>query len=60
MDELKIEVELADGSDSEAISAAITQSISSALGLRPNVVAVSRDTLPRFELKARRFHISEE
>ena len=57
MDELAIEVELVEGADTEAIPRAIAQSISSTLGLRPMVTAVPRDTLPRFELKARRFHV---
>ena len=57
LDELKIELELADGADSEAIPAALVQTINSNLGLRPMVITVPRDTLPRFELKARRFHV---
>lgn len=59
MDELLIEVELVEGADSEAIPAAVAQTINAALGLRPKVSAVSRGTLPRFELKARRFHYFE-
>ncbi len=57
MDELTIEVELVEGADAEAIPVAIAQSMSSMLGLRPKVNSVPRDTLPRFELKARRFRI---
>ena len=57
MDELTIEVELAGGSDTERIPSAIAQSISSELGLRPKVTTVSQNTLPRFELKAKRFRI---
>jgi phenylacetate-CoA ligase len=57
LDELRIELELADGLDSEAIPASLVQTINSSLGLRPTVVTVPRDTLPRFELKARRFHV---
>jgi len=57
MDELTIEVELVDGSDTERIPLEISQSISSELGLRPKVAAVSHNTLPRFELKAKRFRI---
>lgn len=56
MDELLIEVELADGASPEAVSVTLTQSISSALGLRPQVNCVPRGALPRFELKAKRFH----
>jgi len=59
MDELTIELELADGSDSESIPKAIVHSIHSSLGLRPVVKTVSRNTLPRFELKARRFHVEK-
>jgi phenylacetate-CoA ligase len=57
LDEMTLEVELAQGSDVEAVPAAITQSITNNLGLRPTVLVVSRDTLPRFELKARRFKV---
>ncbi|MFQ5575653.1 MAG: phenylacetate--CoA ligase family protein, partial [Anaerolineae bacterium] len=59
MDELVIEVELAAGGDETAIPAAIAQSIGSVLGLRPTVTAVPRGTLPRFELKARRFYVEK-
>lgn len=57
MDELRIELELAEGADAEAISVTIVQAISSNLGLRPTVKTVPRDTLPRFQLKAKRFHV---
>ncbi len=60
MDELAIEVELADGADGAAIATAISHSINSNLGLRPTVTAVPRDTLPRFELKAKRFHVENK
>ncbi len=57
LDELTLELELAHGSDVDAVPAAITQSITNNLGLRPTVLVVSRHTLPRFELKARRFKV---
>lgn len=57
MDELTIEVELAGGSDTERVPSTIAQSISRELGLRPKVAVVSHNTLPRFELKAKRFQI---
>lgn len=57
MDELTIEVELAEGADGDSISKAIARSIHSSLGLRPTVKTIPHDTLPRFELKARRFHV---
>jgi phenylacetate-CoA ligase len=55
LDELIIEVELADGADHQIIPTAISQAINTHLGLRPTVMAVPRETLPRFELKAKRF-----
>jgi phenylacetate-CoA ligase len=55
LDELIIEVELADGADHQIIPTAISQAINIHLGLRPTVMAVPRETLPRFELKAKRF-----
>jgi phenylacetate-CoA ligase len=56
MDEMDIEVELADGAD-PALPDAIAQSVYSALSFRPNVRVIEHGTLPRFELKARRFHV---
>jgi phenylacetate-CoA ligase len=53
---LSIEVELIEGADADAVPAAIAQSISSTIGFRPTVTTVPRGTLPRFELKAKRFH----
>jgi phenylacetate-CoA ligase len=57
LDKLTIELELAAGADEQTIPTLITQAISANLGLRPTVHCVSRDTLPRFELKARRFRV---
>jgi phenylacetate-CoA ligase len=38
---------------------AIAQAIDSSLSFRPAVRLVERGSLPRFELKARRFHIQK-
>jgi len=57
LDELSIEVELVEGANAELLSITLTQSISTRLGLRPQVSCVPRGTLPRFELKAKRFRI---
>lgn len=57
MNELVIEVEIFEGVDSENVLVALTQSMSNALGLRPKIEHVLRGTLPRFELKAKRFTI---
>lgn len=55
MAHLNIEVEVADGADSQATCQHMQQMFQNVLGLRPSVTAVPRHTLPRFELKARRF-----
>jgi phenylacetate-CoA ligase len=55
MDEMTVEVELVEGADS-TVAVAIGQAIDSALTFRPNMHLVPRGQLPRFELKARRFH----
>jgi len=57
LDELIIEIEVNEGADGDAVSQAIGQSIQGALGLRPIVKAVASGTLPRFKLKAKRFHV---
>lgn len=54
---LVIEVECQEGVDADDAARAVQASFGSALGLRPEVSAVPRGTLPRFELKARRFII---
>jgi phenylacetate-CoA ligase len=58
MDEMEIEVELAEGADPALVNA-MAQTIDSALSFRPTVRLVERGSLPRFELKARRFHIEK-
>jgi len=57
MDELRIEVELVEGTDGDTLAKGIARSINSALGLRPIVKVVPGNMLPRFELKAKRFHV---
>ena len=57
MDALKIEIELAEGSDKVAVPSALMHSIASELGMRPEVRTVKRGTLPQFEEKAKRFHV---
>ncbi len=56
MDEMDVEIELASGADSSS-AASIAQALDSALSFRPTVQVVKRNTLPRFELKAKRFHL---
>ena len=57
LDELNIEVELIEGCDDTRVCTALNHLMTGKLGLRLAVVAVARNTLPRFELKARRFRV---
>jgi phenylacetate-CoA ligase len=59
MDEMDIEVELRDGTDPELIHA-IAIKLDSMLAFRPRVHLVAHNTLPRFEMKAKRFHVKLE
>src|SRR5690606_17118870 len=55
--ELSLQIELVDGADAASACGAIQQHFRNTLGLRPEVIAVPRGTLPRFELKAKRFYL---
>ncbi len=55
MAEIHIEIECRDGADHKDTTRAVRAAFESTLGLRPEVTAVPRGTLPRFELKAQRF-----
>jgi phenylacetate-CoA ligase len=57
MAELQIEIECKDGADGDGTCQAVAQTVQNVLGLRPSVSAVPRHTLPRFELKAKRFYL---
>ena len=54
LDEMEIRVEVNDG-DPESVSAAVESSIRNGLGLRIEAKSVALGTLPRFDLKAKRF-----
>ncbi len=55
MAEILIEIECRRSVDDEPTVQAVRSAFESSLGLHPEVTAVQRGTLPRFELKARRF-----
>jgi len=58
---LRIEVELAPGGgDGDAVAHRVAQVVRQALGLTVPVRPVPTGTLPRFELKARRFVVEGE
>jgi len=59
MDEMAVDLELADGAD-EQVGDAVKERLYAMLGFRPRVQLVARDSLPRFELKAKRFHVHRE
>ncbi len=54
---LRIEIECADGADATALARDLAATVTHHLALTPEVVPVGRGTLPRFELKARRFFV---
>ena len=56
MDEMHVEVELVEGADPQVVEA-IAERLDTMLSFRPRVQSVSRNELPRFELKAKRFHV---
>ncbi|GAB4350517.1 MAG: phenylacetate--CoA ligase [Gammaproteobacteria bacterium] len=56
MDEMRVEVELEDGADPVIVEAIVAR-LDSMLSFRPRVELVPRNTLPRFELKAKRFYV---
>jgi phenylacetate-CoA ligase len=53
MDEMEIQIEVA-GANPQAVADAIMRDVSYRVGLRVNVSLAAPETLPRFELKARR------
>jgi len=57
MGHLAIELELKKNSDSETARSTVNQAIRNELGLRPGITVVSYGSLPRFEMKAKRFHV---
>jgi phenylacetate-CoA ligase len=57
MSVIVIEVECRDDAEIDDTVQAVRSMFESSLGLRPEVAAVQRGTLPRFELKARRFFV---
>lgn len=56
MDEMDIEVELCEGAD-PAVIHSIAERLDSVLAFRPRVHSVGRNVLPRFDMKAKRFHV---
>lgn len=59
MDEMEIEFELADGTDAVLFNE-IGEKLYAMLGFRPIIQAVQRGSLPRFDMKAKRFHVKKD
>lgn len=59
LSELAIEVESIANSNDNQIADRLAQAIRDELHFRPTVISVSEGTLPRFEMKAKRFHRKE-
>ena len=57
MGHLEIELELKKNADPETARSTVNQAIRNELGLRPDITVVSYGSLPRFEMKAKRFHV---
>lgn len=57
LDKLIIEIESKPGTDSNSTKEELLEYIRSNLGLRPEIKVVENNSLPRFEHKAKRFHI---
>ncbi len=57
MAHLLIEIECAEGRDAAGVAGVVAEGFARDLALRPEVVPVPRGTLPRFELKAKRFFV---
>lgn len=59
MDEMDVEIELCEGADPEVVHA-IAEKLDTMLAFRPRVHHVGRNVLPRFDMKARRFHVNRK
>jgi phenylacetate-CoA ligase len=57
--ELRVQVEVGAGARPEQVTSRLEIEIHLRLGLRAEVVSVPAGSLPRFDLKARRFHITK-
>ncbi|MCL1598327.1 MAG: phenylacetate--CoA ligase family protein, partial [Actinomycetia bacterium] len=58
MSVIALDVECHSNADEDRTVAEVRSTFEAALGLRPEVTAVPRGTLPRFELKSRRFFVA--
>ncbi|HSR69407.1 MAG TPA: phenylacetate--CoA ligase family protein [Acidobacteriota bacterium] len=55
LDEMEVRIEVDDSADEEDVASQLSKNLRNALGLRATVTPVPFGSLPRFDLKARRF-----
>jgi phenylacetate-coenzyme A ligase PaaK-like adenylate-forming protein len=60
MDELRIEIELTPGGFPETVREELLEDIRGTLGLRPVITIADAGSLPRFDMKARRFFVVQD
>ena len=60
LDQLTMEIEVRAGADRVAAQTALTELLTDKLGLRPKITVVEPATLPRFEMKGKRFFIEKQ
>jgi len=59
MAHLTIDLEISKNADEETSRHTVDQAIQNELSLRPEIKVVPSGTLPRFEMKAKRFHVEK-
>ncbi|MCW9033880.1 MAG: AMP-binding protein [Rhodospirillales bacterium] len=59
MDEMDVELELVENAV-DTVMDDVKDKLYTMLGFRPKLALVARETLPRFELKAKRFHVKKQ
>ena len=59
MSELDVEIEVRPDADQVSAQAALVELITDKLGLRPSIKVVAHKTLPRFEMKGKRFFVNK-
>jgi len=60
MEKLTVEIEIAEGNDNEQTFSDLLHTMTNKLGLTPEIVMVPPGTLPRFEMKAKRFFVNRD
>jgi len=59
MDEMEVELELVEEGDLAVLNE-VNDKLYAMLGFRPKLVAAPHNSLPRFDMKAKRFHVKKD